>query len=308
MLESMEAPTNWCFHPKKQVMLFQMIGVFFRHHSMYNNMVIHMHNRRSFMNANTRRTKILEQLNVNGSVQVTHLAEQFEISEVTIRTDLRILEEQGYISRYHGGANVSSMLSARPVTKSDSETILEDRLSIAQTPKSRIAQEASSLVFPGASVILDSGSTTLLIAEELVKLSDITVITNSLPAANILSENKDITLVLCGGTLRHKTRSMHGSIAETALLGVTADFLFIGADGIDPVNGITTFNEGYAISAVMANAAKSVVAVVDSTKFGRSGFNQVLKINQIHSLITDDGIEENARIELINSGLNVVIV
>lgn len=260
------------------------------------------------MNANERRQRILEQLNEKGTVQVTELAEQFQISEVTIRTDLRILEEQGFLIRFHGGANLTSMLSFRPEGKQDSETVLEDRYSLAQSPKSRIAKEASTLVSPGSSVILDSGSTTLLIAEELVKIGNITVITNSLPAADVLSANKDITLVLCGGTLRHKTRSLHGAIAEAALTGVTADFLFVGADGIDPNNGITTFNEGYAISAVMAKAAKKVIAVVDSSKYGRSGFNQVLAIGQIDCLITDDGLDDNARDALQKAGLNVILV
>lgn len=260
------------------------------------------------MNANERRHKILEQLNEKGSVQVVELAEQFQISEVTIRTDLRILEEQGSLIRYHGGANLTSLVSFHHENKPDSETKLEDRYSLAQSPKSRIAQYAANLVFPGASIILDSGSTTLLIAEALVNHANITVITNSLPAADVLSENKDITLVLCGGTLRHKTRSMHGAIAEAALTGVTADFLFVGADGIDATNGITTFNEGYAISAVMARAAKKVIAVVDSSKYGRSGFNQVLRIEQIDSLITDTELDEAGQQQLENVGLQVVLV
>ncbi|MDA4703731.1 transcriptional regulator, partial [Enterobacter hormaechei] len=90
---------------------------------------------------------------------------------------------------------------------------------------------------------------------------NITVITNSLPAAFTLAENKDITLVVCGGTVRHKTHSMHGTIAERSLQGICADLMFVGADGIDATNGITTFNEGYSISSVMAAAAHQVIAV-----------------------------------------------
>ncbi|MGQ7188322.1 DeoR/GlpR family DNA-binding transcription regulator, partial [Escherichia sp. HC-CC] len=110
----------------------------------------------------------------------------------------------------------------------------------------------------------------------VLPLSRITVITNSLPAAFALSENKDITLVVCGGTVRHKTRSMHGSIAERSLQDINADLMFVGADGIDAVNGITTFNEGYSVSGAMVTAANKVIAVLDSSKFNRRGFNQVL--------------------------------
>lgn len=118
------------------------------------------------------------------------------------------------------------------------------------------------MIEEGMTIILDSGSTTMLIAEALTKRANITVITNSLPAAFALSENKDITLVVCGGTVRHKTHSMHGTIAERSLTGISADLMFVGADGIDATNGITTFNEGYSISSVMAAAAHKVIAVL----------------------------------------------
>lgn len=120
----------------------------------------------------------------------------------------------------------------------------------------------------------------MLLAEELVKSGDITVITNNLPAAFVLSENPDITLVVCGGTLRHKTRSLHGNITEYALQGIVANLMFVGADGLDAATGITTFNEGYSISGIMAAAAQRVVVVTDSTKFGRRGYNLVLPMEK----------------------------
>jgi len=158
------------------------------------------------MNSFERRNKIVDMVNTQGSVLVLDLSNLFGISEVTIRADLRLLEEKGLLTRFHGGA-------ARPgsnLTESDNqEVILEDRYQLASDPKKRIAKAAAALIKEGMTVILDSGSTTLLIAEELVNMNNITVITNSLPAAFALSDNKDITLVVCGGTVRHKTHSMH---------------------------------------------------------------------------------------------------
>lgn len=154
------------------------------------------------------------------------------------------------------------------------------------------------MIHEGMTVILDSGSTTMLIAEGLMTAKNITVITNSLPAAFALSENKDITLVVCGGTVRHKTRSMHGSIAERSLQDINADLMFVGADGIDAVNGITTFNEGYSISGAMVTAANKVIAVLDSSKFNRRGFNQVLPIEKIDIIITDDAVSEVDKLAL----------
>lgn len=164
------------------------------------------------------------------------------------------------------------------------------------------------MVEEGMTIILDSGSTTLLIAEALARKSNITVITNSLPAAFTLSENKDLTLVVCGGTVRHKTHSMHGTIAERSLHGISADLMFVGADGIDATNGITTFNEGYSISGVMAAAAHKVIAVLDATKFNRRGFNRVLPMDKIDCVITDDTISKQDKAALAKTGVELMIV
>ncbi|QWA12244.1 DeoR/GlpR transcriptional regulator [Sodalis ligni] len=262
-----------------------------------------------------RRNEILHCLNSAGSVQVAELAQTLATSEVTIRNDLKYLEQKGALIRFHGGATLpENALSSRlppaqaAPTTAQTELVLEDRVSIARDPKRRIAVRAAGLVKPGDSIILDSGSTTLNVAEELAKRGSMTVLTNNLPAALALSGNQEITLVLCGGTFRHKTRSFHGAHTEAVLQGVTANILFIGADGIDARIGISTFNEGFAISGVMANAAKKVVAVLDSSKFGRNGFNLVLPIDKIHTLITDDGINDKDRTDLEQQGIEVIIV
>lgn len=257
------------------------------------------------MNSFERRNKIVDIINSQGSVLVLDLSNAFGISEVTIRADLRMLEEKGLVTRFHGGAARpnSSLMEAENL-----EMMLEDRFQLAKDPKKRIADAAAEMIKDGMTLILDSGSTTLLIAEALLKKANITVITNSLPAAFALSDNKDITLVVCGGTVRHKTHSMHGTLAEHSLQGISADIMFVGADGMDMTNGITTFNEGYSISAVMAAAAHKVVAVLDASKFNRRGFNQVLPIKQINCIITDDSISPEDKTALEKSGLEVVLV
>ncbi|EKG7198310.1 transcriptional regulator, partial [Escherichia coli] len=120
--------------------------------------------------------------------------------------------------------------------------------------------------------------------------------------------NKDITLVVCGGTLRHKTVSLHGALAEYALRDVTANIMFIGADGLDGQNGITTFNEGYAISSVMASAANQVVVVTDSSKFSRKGFNSVLPIDQIDMIITDSDAPDTQLEIFRKNGMKLLLV
>ncbi|MDH2926731.1 DeoR/GlpR family DNA-binding transcription regulator [Lonepinella koalarum] len=250
------------------------------------------------MNTFERRNLIIKLLKENGTVLVSDLSQQFDISEVSIRTDLRLLEKQGLLIRFHGGAGLLNTPQSE-----DTETKLEERYSLSQNPKNQIAYAAAKLIKEGNTIILDSGSTTMMIAHQLLKIKNITVITNNLPAATILSDSPDITLVLCGGTVRHKTRSMHGTMAENALQGIRADIMFVGADGVDPHIGLTTFNEGYHISSVMASVSSKVVAVVDSTKFNRNGFNVVLPMNKLDLIITDRDLSPQHKAAL--AGLNL---
>ena len=257
------------------------------------------------MNSFERRNKIIQLVNEQGTVLVQDLAGVFAASEATIRADLRFLEQKGVVTRFHGGA--AKIMSGNSETETQ-EVGFKERFQLASAPKNRIAQAAVKMIHEGMTVILDSGSTTMLIAEGLMTAKNITVITNSLPAAFALSENKDITLVVCGGTVRHKTRSMHGSIAERSLQDINADLMFVGADGIDAVNGITTFNEGYSISGAMVTAANKVIAVLDSSKFNRRGFNQVLPIEKIDIIITDDAVSEVDKLALQKTRVKLITV
>lgn len=259
------------------------------------------------MNSFERRNTIVDMVNSSGSQLVNDISASLGVTEVTVRADLRLLEERGLLTRFHGGAARIDSVSAQDEPSADAEVSLNDRYQLAADPKRRIAQAAAKLVKEGDTLILDSGSTTKLLAEALVTMKNITVITNSLPAAAILIDNTDITLVVCGGTVRHKTASLHGNIAEAALRDVSANLMFVGADGLDCDNGITTFNEGYAISAVMAAAAQQVVVVTDSSKFGRKGFNLVLAMEKIDQVITDQQAPEETVAALRAKGKTVIL-
>ncbi|MGQ0286843.1 DeoR/GlpR family DNA-binding transcription regulator [Pasteurellaceae bacterium 22721_9_1] len=257
------------------------------------------------MNTFERRKQIVELLHEQGSVVVTDLAKRFNISEVSIRSDLRILEKQNSLMRFHGGAGLPT--HQPQIINNPQETKLDERYSLSSNPKKNIAKLALALIKEGDTIILDSGSTTMMIAEELLNLKNITVITNNLPAAALLSDSVDITLIVCGGYVRHKTRSMHGIITENALKGIKADIMFVGADGLDPQIGLTTFNEGYGISAVMADKSSKVVCVVDSTKFNRRGFNIVLPMHKVDLVITDNQIPQDKLLELTQKNIQVEI-
>ncbi|MGF1758165.1 DeoR/GlpR family DNA-binding transcription regulator [Photobacterium sagamiensis] len=258
------------------------------------------------MNALERREKILEILHNQGRVEVKQLFETFSTSEVTIRADLRTLEQEHKLKRFHGGAQSLESLP-NMIKKSEEETKLENRYDINASAKERIATRAVQFIKEGSSVIFDSGSTTHLVAKHIAGQGNIIAITNNLPVADALADAEDVTLVICGGTYRSKTKSLHGSKAEQCMEGVSADILFIGADGIEPDKGITTFNDGYAISGVMAQCAKTIIAVIDSTKFGRIGFNKVLDTSVIDILITDNGISKEYEKAFKAKGVEVIV-
>ncbi|RJX67148.1 DeoR/GlpR transcriptional regulator [Vibrio sinensis] len=256
------------------------------------------------MNQLERRENILKSLHENGQVLVKELAVNLKTSEVTLRADLRALEEDGKLKRFFGGAQRIQSLT---FSNSDVEVQIERRYEINAEAKQRIATKAVSLILPSDTIILDSGSTTHLVAEKLALIRGNTVITNNLAACVALMDSEETTLVVIGGTYRNKTKSLHGFRAEQCLDGVQADVLFVGADGLDVEKGITTFNEGYAITDVMAKCVKRVVAVVDSTKLGRIGFNKVLDTSQIDTLIIDDGISPEEKVRFEASGVEVLI-
>ncbi|MGL6258984.1 DeoR/GlpR family DNA-binding transcription regulator [Vibrio sp. WXL103] len=257
------------------------------------------------MNPLKRREKILELLQAEGQVAVKDLSIMFETSEVTLRGDLKALEQQGKLKRFFGGAQ---SIESLPLSESDAEVQIDNRYKVNPDSKERIASVAASLVRKGDSIIIDSGSTTHLVAKALAKEGGYTVITNNLVATTELAEAQDTTLVIVGGTYRAKTKSLHGYQAEQCLKGVQADVLFVGADGIDADKGITTFNEGYAITGIMAACVQRVIAVVDSSKLGRIGFNKVLDIGQIDTLVIDKDIPKETKRQFEDKGLEVIVV
>ncbi len=259
------------------------------------------------MNPLNRREKILELLKKDGQVAVKELSVLFNTSEVTLRSDLKFLENQGKLKRFFGGAQ---SIESLPLTQQEheDEVQIDNRYHLNSDSKERIANVAAGLVRKGDSIIIDSGSTTHLVAKCLAKEGGYTVITNNLAASAELLEAPDTTLVIVGGTYRSKTKSLHGYQAEQCLNGVQADILFVGADGIDPEKGITTFNEGFAITSVMASCVQKVIAVVDSAKLGRIGFNKVLDASQIDTLVTDSGIPAETKRQFENIGLEVIVV
>lgn len=160
-------------------------------------------------------------------------------------------------------------------------------------------------IHDGDSIILDAGSTVLQMVPLLSRFSNITVMTNSLHIVNALSElDNEQTILMPGGTFRKKkSASFHGQLAENAFEQFSFDKLFMGTDGIDLNVGVTTFNEVYTVSNAMCNAAREVILMADSSKFGRKSPNVVCSLETVDKLITDAGIDPAFRQALEAKGL-----
>ncbi|MFY9844708.1 MAG: transcriptional repressor AgaR [Terriglobales bacterium] len=227
-----------------------------------------------------RQRAILEALRMDGRVLVVELAKRFRTSQVTIRKDLEILHSTGKIHRTHGGA-----LPAREGALED--PTLREKEKLHRQEKIQIATAAAHMVGEGQVVILDSGTTTTAIARALRHHQNLTIITN---AVNIAAElaGSSLDVILTGGTLRKNSFSLVGPIAEETLRRLNADILFLGVDGFDVHYGLSTPNLLEAkVNRAMMDVARIVVAVCDSSKFGRRSLSLIAPPSAVHQVITD---------------------
>ena len=232
-----------------------------------------------------RRRRILELLETQERVTVEDLADQFDVSRVTIRGDLDELAHRGTLLRSHGGA----------IRRLDQADV---RLSVKETlhhrEKVRIAHAAARLIAENDTIILDSGTTTAEIAKQVkgLNLRAVTVITNGLNIAMQLAGLPHVRVIMIGGVLRQMSYSTVGPQAEQVLSGLNADHLFLGVDGLDPEIGLTTPDVHEAqLNALMIRVSREVTVVADSSKFGRRSMSVIGGLGDIDRLITDHRAE-----------------
>ncbi|WP_104399969.1 DeoR/GlpR family DNA-binding transcription regulator [Vibrio penaeicida] len=232
-------------------------------------------------NTQLRRHAISKLVEESGEVSVEALSHQFETSEVTIRKDLATLEQSGLLLRRYGGA------VALP-----KETVHDDFQSKVSVRKVKLAQAAAKLIRDHNRIVIDSGSTTGALIQQLNEKKGLVVMTNSLNVANSLNElESEPTLLMTGGTWDTHSESFQGQVAESVLRAYDFDQLFIGADGIDLERGTTSFNELLGLSKVMADVSREVIVMVESEKVGRKIPNLELPWKEIDVLVTDDQVK-----------------
>jgi DeoR family galactitol utilization operon repressor len=243
---------------------------------------------------NERERIILDRLSGDGSVSVAALAQDLGLSEVTIRSDLKTMEDKGWINRIRGGA-------APAVHRQ----ILE-RQRERQEEKNAIARAAAELVRDGDVIMIEAGTTTALIARYLTGKRDIHIVTNSALVFANARTNPALEITMTGGEFRRATESFVGPIAIQSIARLNMRLAFAGTDGFTLERGMTThLAEGAEIVKAMKDHAETTILVADSSKYGRVGFISVLPLLDMDLVITDRDLEDGAAAELEGAGIAI---
>ncbi len=256
------------------------------------------------MLASQRQEAILAAIRRHGAARVADLVESLGVSDMTVRRDIGELARRGLVLRVHGGAVDARRAADEPGFRAKAELFSPEKAAIAAAAVDEIA--------PGGAVALSGGTTTHLVARliaETPALRPLTVVTNSLPAAEVLHQaaDPDLSVVLIGGT-RTPSDALVGPVATHALETLRVDVLFLGVHGIDLRAGLTTPNllEAETDRALVAAAGRTVV-VADHSKWGVVGLARIVGLADVDLVITDQGVPSDAA-DAANDAVDLVLV
>ena len=245
-----------------------------------------------------RQSKIIKLVNTYQKIEVSRLAELLSVSQVTIRKDLDHLESEGLLSREHGYALIKNAND------------INTRMTINYDRKLAIATKAAEMVNNGETVMLESGSTCTLMAEQLAKLKkDVTIITNSAYIAIRIRELPLRKVILLGGEYQKEYQGMVGPLVKKCAREFFVDKFFVGTDGFIPESGFTC-DDLMRVETMeyMADSANKMIILADSSKFEQQGVVIQTSFDAIDTVCTDAQISPSALAILREKGINVVIV
>jgi DeoR/GlpR family transcriptional regulator of sugar metabolism len=258
--------------------------------------------------AEQRRALILDEVRRRGGVRVNELTRKLGVSDMTVRRDLDALARQGVLEKVHGGA-------VPVVEASTHEPGFEAKSGLELTAKEDIARAAAKLVTPGTAIALSGGTTTYALAQQLLEVPDLTVVTNSVRVADVFhaaqrtsgSQRQGAATVVLTGGVRTPSDSLVGPVADQAIAALHFDLLFLGVHGISVEAGLSTPNLAEAeTNRRLVHSARRVVVVADHTKWGTVGLSSFAALDQVDTLVTDAGLPAEARAE-ISEHLRVVV-
>lgn len=243
---------------------------------------------------------ILKKLREKGKVSIPQLIDEMKVSGVTIRKDLKLLEEKKLLFRTRGGGTVNNPYAVeRPINEKEF---------IKSEEKKKIATAALSLIGHNDSIIIGSGTTVFEIARQLYPEKRIIVITPALKVSLELCNRPNVEVLQLGGLVHHSSSSAAGSFAEKILDELSCGVLFIGVDGIDLEHGLSITNIMEAsLNQKMIGLAQTVVVVADSSKFNRRGLGKICHLHDIDYIITDSEVSADTVSNIEKTGVKVII-
>ncbi|MFF0292398.1 DeoR/GlpR family DNA-binding transcription regulator [Kitasatospora sp. NPDC004615] len=250
-----------------------------------------------------RRALILDQVRRDGAVKVAELVDRLGVSDMTVRRDLDALARTGAVRKVYGGAVARTATAEEPA--------FEAKSGLETDTKAALAEAAAAQVQPGSVVALSAGTTTYAVATRLLDIPGLTVVTNSLPVAELLRTHtaEDGPDLLLTGGAPTRSAALVGPLADQAIRSLHVDLLIIGAHGVSEHAGLTTPNlaEAQTNRALIASAHRTV-AVADHTKWGIVGLSSFAALTDLDCFITDHEIPADARVSLTESCGELLIV
>ncbi|WP_281267815.1 DeoR/GlpR family DNA-binding transcription regulator [Sulfoacidibacillus thermotolerans] len=251
------------------------------------------------MHPKQRQDALLLLIAKHGFLSVRELAEQLQVSEMTIRRDLRVLEEKGLVDSVTGGVEVS---------RSANEPSFHAKRLLQQAEKWAIAKAALKWIEPNMTVGFSAGTTTWMLANRMTGFRDLTFVTNSTNIALELSQRGWSNIILSGGYFRTPSDALVGPLAERSLRMLHVDVLFLGVHGLDVGQGLTTPNlSEAAVDRLFMERASKVIVLCDHTKWGIRALAHIANLDEVDLVITDDGVSSHAVRALSDHGIEVVI-
>lgn len=245
--------------------------------------------------------EILALLSDRESVSLVEFSDALGVSPATVRRDLADLDYQRLLRRTHGGATVIDSRAELPVALRDTQFL---------DAKRAIAAQAAMLIPPERhAVALSGGSTTAQVARTLSNHRDLTIITNSLTIATLVTSYPQLKVIMTGGSLRPQSLELVGILAENTFNAINVGTAILGTDGVTAAGGVTTHDETEArTNHAMVMHAQRTIVVADGSKIGRLAMARVAEIDQVHALVTDDTADPDALAEIERAGVTVYVV
>lgn len=230
-----------------------------------------------------RREEILRRVQRHGFVSVSQLVRDYQVDSSTIRRDLATMEQLGVIARSHGGATLPAEPAEIPYDVKVGKNVAQKRA---------IARAVAELVPHGSSLLIDSGSTTLEVAQALRAHREMTVITNDLRVAAEVANQGDVRQIVPGGEVLPAVYTLASERAVDLIKEFHVDYAVMGADAVD-AQGITNTNSNeVSMKRAMLRAADHVLVVADSSKFGHTALVRIAGFDVVDLIVTDDGLDE----------------